>query len=67
MVAIELVLATPVCEFDWELPGGAENEGLDMTENTGITIHKKHPLIAIANPYSYRQKNKVLYNIICLL
>ncbi|XVF49752.1 hypothetical protein PTKIN_Ptkin04bG0038800 [Pterospermum kingtungense] len=48
----ELFLANLVRKFDWSLPGGAEEKDLDMNETFGITIHKKSPLIAIANPCS---------------
>lgn len=42
----ELVLANLLHKFDWRLPDGVEE--LDMTESTGLTIHKKFPLIASA-------------------
>ncbi|XP_030531144.2 cytochrome P450 736A117-like [Rhodamnia argentea] len=42
----ELVLANLLHKFDWGLPDGVEE--LDMTESTGLTIHKKFPLIASA-------------------
>ncbi|GMJ00078.1 cytochrome P450, family 71, subfamily A, polypeptide 25 [Hibiscus trionum] len=45
----ELLLANLVHKFDWSLPGGASEKDLDMTECTGLTIHKSSPLIAIAN------------------
>ncbi|XP_022729302.1 LOW QUALITY PROTEIN: cytochrome P450 71A26-like [Durio zibethinus] len=46
----ELLLANLVHKFDWSLPGGAKQNDLDMNESFGLTIHKKSPLIAIANP-----------------
>ena len=49
---IKLVLANLVHNFDWTLPGRARGEDLDMTESTGLTIHRKFPLMAIATPYS---------------
>ena len=48
----ELFLANLVHKFDWSLPGGAKQKDLDMNESFGLTIHKKSPLIAIANPCS---------------
>ncbi|XVF11656.1 hypothetical protein REPUB_Repub08aG0045900 [Reevesia pubescens] len=48
----ELFLANLVHKFDWSLVGGAKQEDLDTTESFGLTIHRKYPLIAIANPYS---------------
>lgn len=47
----ELVLATIVHKFDWELPYGMRGEDLDMTECTGLTIHRKSPLLAVAIPW----------------
>ncbi|KAL4634200.1 hypothetical protein ACB092_04G182100 [Castanea dentata] len=52
ITTIELVLANLVHKFDWTLPGRARGEDLDMTESTGLTIHRKFPLMAIATPYS---------------
>ncbi|KAM3751835.1 hypothetical protein ACB098_04G141100 [Castanea mollissima] len=52
IMTIELALANLVHNFDWTLPGQARGEDLDMTESTGLTIHKKFPLMAIATPYS---------------
>ncbi|XP_057952197.1 cytochrome P450 736A117-like [Malania oleifera] len=52
MATNEIVLANIVCLFDWALPGGARGEDLDMTENSGITVHRKVPLLAVATPHS---------------
>ncbi|KAG8475879.1 hypothetical protein CXB51_032693 [Gossypium anomalum] len=49
----ELLLANLVHKFDWSLPGGAKEKDLDMTETVGLTIHKKSPLIAVANRCSF--------------
>lgn len=46
IVVDELVLANLLHKFDWRLPDGVGQ--LDMTESTGLTIHKKFPLIASA-------------------
>lgn len=51
MPIIELVLANIVHQFDWELPGGVTRESLDMTETTGLTSHRKVPLVAVACPH----------------
>ncbi|KVH98166.1 cytochrome P450 [Cynara cardunculus var. scolymus] len=47
----ELVLASLVHRFDFELPDAQKWEDLDMSETTGITIHKKLPLLVVATPY----------------
>ncbi|KAK2663621.1 hypothetical protein Ddye_002195 [Dipteronia dyeriana] len=52
MATSELVLANLVHKFDWSLPGGTRVEDLDMTECTGITIHRKIHLLAVATPVS---------------
>ncbi|KAL8118415.1 cytochrome P450 736A117-like isoform X2 [Apium graveolens] len=52
MVTNELALANLLHKFDWELPNGMKGGNLDMTETTGLAIHKKEPLLAVAIPYS---------------
>ncbi|KAL8118417.1 cytochrome P450 736A117-like [Apium graveolens] len=52
MVTNELVLANLLHKFYWELPNGTKGKDLDMTETTGLAIHKKGPLLAVAIPYS---------------
>ncbi|XP_060204536.1 cytochrome P450 736A117-like [Lycium barbarum] len=52
MAVNELVLANVVRDFDWELPNGTKGDDLDMTECTGLTIHRKVPLFAVATPYT---------------
>ncbi|KAK1436711.1 hypothetical protein QVD17_02493 [Tagetes erecta] len=47
----ELVLASLVHKFDFALPDGQNAKDLDMSETTGITIHKKLPLLVVATPY----------------
>ncbi|KAF8029435.1 hypothetical protein BT93_E1977 [Corymbia citriodora subsp. variegata] len=46
MASNELVLANLVDKFDWALPEGLKAEDLDMTECTGLTIHRKVHLLA---------------------
>ncbi|XP_004301020.1 PREDICTED: cytochrome P450 71A3-like [Fragaria vesca subsp. vesca] len=47
----EIALANILHQFNWELPDGAKGQDLDMTESTGITIHRKNPLKVVAVPY----------------
>nr|XP_043637824.1 3-beta-hydroxylase-like [Erigeron canadensis] len=48
----ELALAKLVHKFDFVLPDGQKGEDLDMSETTGITVHKKLPLLVVATaPY----------------
>ncbi|KEH17335.1 putative cytochrome P450 [Medicago truncatula] len=52
MVVNELVLANLVHQFDWSLPSGVErDQSLDMAETTGLTIHRKFHLLAVASPH----------------
>ncbi|XP_034216289.1 cytochrome P450 71A26-like [Prunus dulcis] len=50
MITNEIVLANLVHKFDWTLPGGARAEDISMTECTGLVIHRKAPLVAMAAP-----------------
>lgn len=50
---VELVLATVVHKFDWELPYGKRGKDLDMTESTGLNIHRKSPLLAVPTPWTW--------------
>ncbi|XP_002511297.2 cytochrome P450 736A117 [Ricinus communis] len=47
----ELALANLLYKFDWALHGVAKGENLDTAECTGLTIHRKFPLFAVATPY----------------
>ncbi|KAL8508368.1 hypothetical protein ACS0TY_018830 [Phlomoides rotata] len=48
MAVIEFLLANLLHKFNWKLPDGEEDKGLDMSEKTGITMHKGVPLLAVA-------------------
>ncbi|KAM7481579.1 hypothetical protein LguiB_006162 [Lonicera macranthoides] len=52
MVVIELALANLLYSFDIALPDGQRAKDLDMTETSGITVHKKSPILVVATPYS---------------
>ncbi|KAM7481564.1 hypothetical protein LguiB_006147 [Lonicera macranthoides] len=52
LVVIELALANLLYSFDIALPDGQRAEDLDMTETSGITVHKKSPILVVATPYS---------------
>ncbi|KAH7858954.1 hypothetical protein Vadar_029740 [Vaccinium darrowii] len=45
----ELALANLVHKFDLALPDGVD---LDVSEVSGLTIHRKFPLLVVATPYS---------------
>ena len=51
LATVEYVLANLLYWFDWELPGGAKGEDLDMSEVFGLSIHKKVPLHLVATAY----------------
>ncbi|KAF8691310.1 hypothetical protein HU200_040436 [Digitaria exilis] len=42
--SMELVLAALLYHFDWELPGEMVPSELDMSEEIGITVRRKHDL-----------------------
>ncbi|XP_022134640.1 cytochrome P450 71A24-like [Momordica charantia] len=46
----EIALANAVCKFEWTLPGGTDAKSLDMTMASGLTIHRRFPLVAVATP-----------------
>nr|KYP61990.1 Cytochrome P450 71A6 [Cajanus cajan] len=52
MIVNELVLANIVHQFHWEVPGGVlRDQAFDISETTGLTVHRKFPLLALASPH----------------
>lgn len=47
MSVVQLVIANLLYWFDWELPGGANGEELDMSETVGLSASKKLPLYLV--------------------
>lgn len=45
---LNLLLANLLHNFDWKLPNGMEAQDMDMKDNSGITLQKADPLVAIA-------------------
>ncbi|CAL2261271.1 unnamed protein product [Prunus armeniaca] len=43
----EIALVNIAHKFDWKLPGGATGKDLDVTEATGLTMHRKYPLKSV--------------------
>ncbi|PON40931.1 Cytochrome P450, E-class, group I [Trema orientale] len=56
MAVNEIALASVVHKFDWALlgPGGDQKEEgiLDITETSGLTVHRKFPLMAVPTDYA---------------
>ncbi|XP_010696008.1 cytochrome P450 736A117 [Beta vulgaris subsp. vulgaris] len=48
MASSQLLLANLMHKFDWELPGKAEVDSMDMSESFGINMHRGTPLFAVA-------------------
>ncbi|KAK4789009.1 hypothetical protein SAY86_020328 [Trapa natans] len=46
----EMVLANLMLRFNWELPEGMKAEDLDMSQSSGLTIHRKVPLRVVGVP-----------------
>ncbi|KAI3504570.1 hypothetical protein L1887_26148 [Cichorium endivia] len=49
MAISKLALANLVYKFDFKVPNGGKVEELDMSESTGLTVHRKYPLLVIPN------------------
>ncbi|KAI3512869.1 hypothetical protein L1887_20190 [Cichorium endivia] len=49
IVIIELALANLVYKYDLALPDKVSGEELDMSEITGLTLHRKSPLLVVAS------------------
>ncbi|KAI3820711.1 hypothetical protein L1987_08259 [Smallanthus sonchifolius] len=49
MTISELALANLVYKFEFAVLSG--EEGLDMTESNGISVHRKFPILVTATPY----------------
>uniref|UniRef100_A0ACD5XKC3 Uncharacterized protein n=1 Tax=Avena sativa TaxID=4498 RepID=A0ACD5XKC3_AVESA len=47
IASIEIMLATLVYHFDWELPQGLEHKDIDMTEVFGLTVRRKEKLLLV--------------------
>ncbi|XP_057804239.1 cytochrome P450 736A117-like [Salvia miltiorrhiza] len=47
MASVELVLANLVHKFEWELAEGTKCENLDVMEEPGVTLHRKHPILVV--------------------
>ncbi|XP_006854384.2 cytochrome P450 71A1 [Amborella trichopoda] len=45
---VELAAANLLHCFNWKLPSGCQ--GLDMAESSGLTMHRKSPLMLVATP-----------------
>ncbi|XP_074268801.1 cytochrome P450 736A117-like [Silene latifolia] len=54
----EIVLAHLVNMFDWALSGEEKETTLDMSQRTGLTIHRQVPLLAVATPRSFKLNTK---------
>ncbi|KAI3498512.1 hypothetical protein L1887_34287 [Cichorium endivia] len=50
IVIDELALANLVYKYDLALPDDVRGEDLDMSELTGLTLHRKYPLVVVPNP-----------------
>ncbi|KAL5227748.1 hypothetical protein ABZP36_016013 [Zizania latifolia] len=49
---IEIALASLLYHFDWELPGGENQQQLDMTESGGVTASRRTDLWLKATPFA---------------
>ncbi|XP_042051188.1 cytochrome P450 71AP13-like [Salvia splendens] len=63
LATVEMGLAQLVHDFDWELPYQVKPDDLDMTEVFGITMHRKSPLLVVANHHVLGSKTQNQYSI----
>ncbi|CAI9283799.1 unnamed protein product [Lactuca saligna] len=49
MAINKLALANLVYKFDFKVPNEGKVEELDMSESSGLTVHRKYPLLVIPN------------------
>lgn len=65
MAVNELALANLVYKYDLKLPDGARGEELDMSEITGLSLHRKSPLLVVATPRMHLVVANILQLIQC--
>ncbi|XP_078182837.1 cytochrome P450 71A1-like [Carex rostrata] len=53
MATVSFVLASLLYHFDWDLPNGTKGKPFDMSEISGLTVHRKLDLILEARPYKF--------------
>ncbi|KAL1810373.1 hypothetical protein ACET3Z_027363 [Daucus carota] len=53
MATNEFVLANLLHKFDWKLPDGTTRENLDMSESSGVSVHRQFPLLAVATSHCF--------------
>ncbi|KAL1560786.1 premnaspirodiene oxygenase-like [Salvia divinorum] len=52
LATVEFALSQLLYNFDWKLPEDVRGEDLDMTENVGLTVVRKHNLFVDVTPYN---------------
>ena len=52
IASAEYVTANLLYHFNWELPGGEVMKDLDMSEEYGMTVHRRFPLLLVPALYS---------------
>ncbi|KAF7815974.1 premnaspirodiene oxygenase-like [Senna tora] len=52
MASVEIILASLLCFFDWELPYGITPKTLDMAETLGAILKRKSPMILVPTFYN---------------
>ncbi|KAK9090288.1 hypothetical protein Sjap_023465 [Stephania japonica] len=53
IASLEVGLANLLNRFDWAMPFGMDPEELDMSETSGLTVHKKENLVLAAVPRQF--------------